>query len=76
MSGEGYSNAESDAQRAKGLIRPVTLNLCGLVLARFATGLPHSFRPGRLIRGFVQESIFQKEISEASPILLPKLISH
>jgi hypothetical protein len=63
-------------EETKGLIRPVTLNLCGLLLSRFATGLPHAFRPGRLIRGFVHEAVFQKEVREASPILLPKLISH
>jgi hypothetical protein len=66
----------AEVEETKGLIRPVTLNLCGLVLARFATGLPHAFRPGRLIRGFVHEAIFQKEVKEASPVLLPKLISH
>ena len=65
----------AEIEETKGLIRPVTLNLCGLVLARFATGLPHAFRPGRLIRGFVHESVFQKDVREASPILLPKLIS-
>jgi hypothetical protein len=65
----------AEVEETKGLIRPVTLNLCGLVLARFATGLPHAFRPGRLIRGFVHESVFQNDVREASPILLPKLIS-
>jgi len=65
----------AEVEETKGLIRPVTLNLCGLVLSRFATGLPGEFRPGRLIGGFVRESIFQKEIAEVSPVLLPKLIS-
>ena len=66
----------AEVEETLGLIRPITLNLCGLVLSRFATGLPHLFRPGRLIRGFVHESIFQKEVREASPVLLPRLISH
>jgi hypothetical protein len=65
----------AELEGTKGLIRPVTLNLCGLVLSRFATTLPREYRPGRLIRGFVRESIFQKEISETATILLPKLIS-
>lgn len=65
----------AEVDETKGLIRPITINLCGLVLERFATGLPHSFRPGRLIRGFVHEAIFQKDVREAAPILLPKLIS-
>jgi hypothetical protein len=65
----------AEVEETKGLIRPVTLNLCGLVLARFPSGLPHSFRPGRLVRGFVHEAVFQKDVREASPVLLPKLIS-
>ncbi len=65
----------AEVEGTKGLIRPVTVNLCGLVLSRFATGLPRQFRPGRLIRGFVHESIFQKEIADVSPVLLPRLIS-
>lgn len=65
----------AEVEETKGLIRPVTLNLCGLVLSRFAKGLPHSFRPGNLIRGFVHEAIFQRELGEASRILIPRLIS-
>jgi hypothetical protein len=66
----------AEVEETQGLIRPVTLNLCGLVFSRFVTGLPHSFRPGRLIRGFVREMIFSKDVLEATPVLLPKLISH
>ena len=66
----------AEVEETPGMIRPVTLNLCGLVLARFSTGLPRSFRPGRLIRGFVHEAIFDRELGEASPTLLRRLISH
>jgi hypothetical protein len=65
----------AEVEETEGMIRPVTLNLCGLVLSRFATGLTNSFRPGGLIRGFVHEALFQKDVKEASPILLPKLVS-
>jgi hypothetical protein len=71
----GVLREAAEVEETKGLIRPVTLNLCGLVLSRFATGLPREFRPGRLIRGFVRESIFLRKIKEVSPVLLPKLIS-
>src|SRR5262249_34789131 len=47
----------AEIEQTKGLIRPVTINLCGLVLGRFAMGLPRGFRPGRLIRGFLRESV-------------------
>ncbi len=30
----------AEIEQAKGLIRPITINLCGLVLSRFVTGLP------------------------------------
>jgi uncharacterized protein YjbI with pentapeptide repeats len=65
----------AETEGTRGLIRPVTVNLCGLVLSRFATGLPRQFRPGRMIRGFVRESIFQPDIADVTPLLLPKLIS-
>ncbi len=66
----------AEVEETPGMIRPVTLNLCGLVLARFSTGLPRPFRPGRLIRGFVHEAIFDPALGEASPTLLRRLISH
>jgi hypothetical protein len=71
----GVLREAAEVEEALGIIRPVTLNLCGLVLARFSTGLPHSFRPGRLIRGFVWEAIFDKKLREATPVFLRRLIS-
>jgi hypothetical protein len=65
----------SRVEDTPGMIRPVTLNLCGLVLARFSAGLPLSFRPGHMIRGFVREAIFDKDIRDEAPALLRKLIS-
>ena len=43
-------------QGTVGLVRPVTINLCGLVLSRFSGGLPSKFRGG-IIRGFLRESL-------------------
>ena len=65
----------AEVEGTRGLIRPITVNLCGLVLSRFVTGLPRQFRPGHLIRGFVREAVFQPNIAEITPFLLPKLIS-
>jgi len=64
-----------EIEQTRGLIRPVTINLCGLVLSRFATGLPRGFRPGGLIRGFLRESITLPEIRDLAPILLPHMIT-
>src|SRR5262249_21203258 len=54
----------AEVEQTKGLIRPVTANLCGLVLERFEGGLPRGFRPGTVIRGFLQETVFLPQIRE------------
>ena len=64
----------TETEGTKGIIRPVTINLCGLVLKRFATGLPREFRGG-LIRGFVRESILGHEVGDIAPLLVPHLIT-
>jgi len=65
----------AEIEQTRGIIRPVTINLCGLVLGRFATGLPRGFRPGGLIRGFLRESIWLPPIRDVAPVLVPHLIS-
>ena len=65
----------AEIEQTKGLVRPITINLCGLVLGRFATGLPRGFRPGQLIRGFLQESVFLASIRDVAPLVVPHLIS-
>ncbi|MBB5511271.1 nSTAND1 domain-containing NTPase [Paraburkholderia atlantica] len=55
-------------EQAKGLIRPITINLFGLVLRRFHT-LPDKWR-GKLLRSYLRELIERKEIRDfAAPIL-------
>jgi len=65
----------AEIEQTRGIIRPVTINLCGLVLGRFATGLPHGFRPGGLIRGFLRESVLLPPIRDIAPVLVPHLIT-
>jgi hypothetical protein len=65
----------AEVEETKGLIRPVTINLCGLVLERFHDRLPRGFRPGTLLRGFLQETVFLSKIREISPKILPLLVS-
>src|SRR5271157_5150989 len=64
----------AETEGTKGFIRPVTINLCGLVLKRFATGLPRDFR-GALIRGFLRESVLAREVRDIAPVLVPHLIT-
>jgi hypothetical protein len=61
-------------QGTAGLIRPVTINLCGLVLSRFSGGLPSSFRGG-IIRGFLRESLNLPEVRDVAEKIIPQLIT-
>jgi Leucine-rich repeat (LRR) protein len=65
----------AELEQTKGLIRPVTINLCGLVLGRFAGALPRGFRQGGLIRAFLRESVFLPSIRDFAPRVIPHLIS-
>ena len=65
----------AEVEQTQGLIRPITLNLCGLVLSRFATGIPRGLRPRGLIRGFLREAVNGRGIRELTPKLIPRLIS-
>jgi Leucine-rich repeat (LRR) protein len=65
----------AELEQTKGLIRPVTINLCGLVLGRFADGLPRGFRGGALIRGFLRESVFLPSVRNIAPRVIPQLIT-
>lgn len=65
----------AEIEQTKGIVRPVTINLCGLVLGRFANGVPRNFRGGGLIRAFLRESILLPSVRDVAPRLLPHLIS-
>jgi Leucine-rich repeat (LRR) protein len=64
----------AEIEQTTGLIRPVTINLCGLVVSRFASGLPRRFRGG-LIRGFLRESLLLPEVREVAGKLIPRFIT-
>ncbi len=64
----------AEIEQTTGLIRPVTLNLCGLVLGRFSSGLPR-WVWGRLIRGFLRESLSVPEVRDVAGKLIPELIT-
>ena len=64
----------TEIEQTAGLIRPVTINMCGLVLSRFSSGLPRRFR-GRIIRGFLRESLSLPEVRDVAGKLIPQLIT-
>jgi hypothetical protein len=61
-------------QGTTGLVRPVTINLCGLVLSRFSSGLPRRFRGG-ILRGFLRESLLLPEVRDVAEKIIPNLIT-
>ncbi len=64
----------AEIEQTTGIIRPVTINMCGLVLSRFSSGLPRKFRGG-LIRGFLKESLSLPEVRDPAEKLIPQLIT-
>jgi conflict system STAND superfamily ATPase len=60
----------AEMEQTVGIIRPITINLCGLVLGRFSSGLPRRFRGG-LVRGFLRESLSLPEVRDVAGILIP-----
>src|SRR5207244_11081937 len=68
------SPSTSTNEQTVVLIPPVTINLCGLVLSRFSSGLPRRFRGG-IIRGFLRESLSLPEVRDVAGKLIPQLIS-
>lgn len=54
----------------QGLIRPITLNMFGVILERFSGQLPQGVEPGALLRGYLEESIDHQDTrSEVRRIL-------
>jgi hypothetical protein len=71
----GVLREAAELDQTKGLVRPVTINVCGLVLTRFATGLDKGFRPGSLVRGFLKESLTLARVREIAGRILPEMIT-
>ena len=56
-------------------VRPVVLNMMGLVLASFKGSLPKGVSPGRLLSGYVRNSIASADIRSVAPKLLRPLVT-
>jgi Leucine-rich repeat (LRR) protein len=63
-----------DVEQTPGLIRPITVNLFGLVLRRFES-LPKNYRKGTLLRSYLRELIQRKEIREFAPPILRSMMT-
>jgi hypothetical protein len=63
----------TELEQTPGLIRPITANMCGLIIGRFAEST--SFRSGSFIRDFLRDSVRLPEIRDLSPKIIPNMIS-
>jgi hypothetical protein len=82
-SGFGFSNElietaldeAGEIEENPGLIRPITLNMLGIVLERFGGGRPKGTAPGVLIRNYLHEALSESDIADHAPIILAQMIS-
>ena len=58
-----------------GLIRPITLNMMGLVLKRFAGSALTETTPGKLIQDFLKKVMAKPGIEQVAPDLLAEMIT-
>ena len=65
----------SDVDDLPGLIRPITLNMMGLILRNFAGAALTKTAPGRLIQDFLRRAIEKPGIERAAPALLAQMIT-
>ena len=65
----------SDVDDLPGLIRPITLNMMGLILRNFAGAALTKTAPGRLIQDFLRRAIEKPGIEQAAPKLLAEMIT-
>ena len=68
-------NEVSDIDGDPNFVRPISVNLAGILLARPAHGLPRNYPPGSLIRGFITQTLTAKSIRFIAPSVLPHMIS-
>ena len=65
----------SELEENKGLIRPITLNMFGIILGRYAGRLPKGLEPGTLIRDYLRETINQPHVRDLARRILREMIT-
>lgn len=67
----------SELEDTAGLIRPISLNMVGLVIGRFAGGRLRDVEVGQLIKSYLQECLRHKEVADyAAKLLEPMITAH
>ncbi len=65
----------SEVDGLPGLVRPITLNMLGLVLQQFRGGALARTAPGRLIHDYLRQAIAKPGIDALAPLLLAAMIT-
>ena len=65
----------SEVDDLPGLVRPITLNMLGLVLQRFRGGALTDTVPGRLIQDYLRQAMAKPGIDAVAPRLLEQMIT-
>ncbi|HEX2726259.1 MAG TPA: hypothetical protein VHN20_10600 [Beijerinckiaceae bacterium] len=72
---DGLVSGAARLDDTPGLVRPITINLVGYVLAEGARIRPEAIDAGRLILRYVQDVIQHPDVRHLMPQLLPQLIT-
>ena len=67
-------NSATELDETPGLVRPITLNVVGYVLASGQTAAP-SLDAGQLIRRYIEQTVNQPELRDLAPRVLEKLVT-
>ena len=59
----------------QGLIRPITLNMFGVILNRFSGRLPRDVEPGTLLLNYVRRALNEPDIKSEAPDILREMIT-
>jgi hypothetical protein len=63
-----------EIEETKGMIRPITINLFGLLISRFES-LPKDYQPGTRLRSYLRDQINRREIREFAPHIVRSMIT-
>lgn len=64
-----------EVEDTPGQIRPITINLFGMVLKQSSERLPSSYRPGSILRSYLKDIVNRSNIREHAPRILMLMVT-
>lgn len=64
-----------ELEETPGLVRPITLNLFGMILKRSSERLPRPYRPGSLLRSYVKHTLSRPDIRAYAPRIVTAMLT-